>query len=358
MPRYTYEIEPLDVLFFRDGRPFDAGSQVRSGLPTPQTVAGALRTWLLEANGCDFEALGEQMKRGVSFADAMAEGQTPQAHGVAALKIRGPWFGLDDQPVVPTPTCLRRSKGNKDGPLIRLAPLAKPPPGRRSPDGLHPLWARTAGSLESVAGYLTLAGLKTLLASGAPDGKELVKAEDLYGHDRRVSVSIAPETGTGAEGQLFSAEFLALKQKVRLLVDIIAPNEAVTKLPDSAIVPLGGEARRAIVRRCKTPISWPKPPKSKNPRRMVLLTTPGLFPDPGWRPPDLKPVAAATARAEPVSGWDMARRGPKPTRFAVPAGAVYFLDQPFVSSETDTLCVQEEAAAGWGHFVEGVWDYV
>ena len=40
-------LDPLDTLFFRDGRPFDASSRVRGGLPNPQTLAGALRTALL-----------------------------------------------------------------------------------------------------------------------------------------------------------------------------------------------------------------------------------------------------------------------------------------------------------------------
>ena len=36
-------IEPIDVLF-RDARPFGTASRASSGLPTPQTLAGALRT--------------------------------------------------------------------------------------------------------------------------------------------------------------------------------------------------------------------------------------------------------------------------------------------------------------------------
>ena len=52
-------IDPLDVLFFRDGRPFTPASRGASGLPTPQTLAGAVRTHLLQHAGCDFDALWE-----------------------------------------------------------------------------------------------------------------------------------------------------------------------------------------------------------------------------------------------------------------------------------------------------------
>ncbi len=44
-------LDPLDTLFFRDGRPFDAANRVVGGLPNPQTLAGALRTNLLGASG-------------------------------------------------------------------------------------------------------------------------------------------------------------------------------------------------------------------------------------------------------------------------------------------------------------------
>ena len=46
--RIGIRIEPMDVLMFRDGRPFEATSRVSTGQPTPQTLAGAMRTALLE----------------------------------------------------------------------------------------------------------------------------------------------------------------------------------------------------------------------------------------------------------------------------------------------------------------------
>jgi len=49
--------EPLDVLFFRDGRPFGEATRARSGLPTPQVFCGAVRNWLLRQHDCDFHKL-------------------------------------------------------------------------------------------------------------------------------------------------------------------------------------------------------------------------------------------------------------------------------------------------------------
>ena len=73
-------------------------------------------------------------------------------------------------------------------------------------------------------------------------------------------------------------------------------------------------------------------------RFRLLLTTPAIFPD-GWRLPGVdaggrwhfdggsaRLVAASHDRLQSVSGWDLAQRAPKPAVRAVPAGAVYWLD--------------------------------
>ena len=87
-----------------------------------------------------------------------------------------------------------------------------------------------------------------------------------------------------------------------------------------------------------------------------MLTTPAPFPA-GWRPPDLDLVAAAVPGHVAVSGWDMARNGPKPTRFAVDAGAAYFCRHSPGDDERPSLCKGEDAILGWGSFLRGVWDY-
>lgn len=71
-----------------------------------------------------------------------------------------------------------------------------------------------------------------------------------------------------------------------------------------------------------------------------MLVTPALFQD-GWHPQPAqlgggRLVAAHVGRPLSVSGWDFVRRGPKPSRRMVPAGAIYWV-------EFDT----PDAAAQW-----------
>jgi CRISPR-associated protein Cmr3 len=69
-----------------------------------------------------------------------------------------------------------------------------------------------------------------------------------------------------------------------------------------------------------------------------VLTTPGLLAQ-GWRLPGVdeaqrlawpgltaRLACAAVARADVVSGWDLAGRQPKPAERVAPAGSVYWLD--------------------------------
>ena len=59
-------LDPVDGLFFRDARPFEPTTHAASGLPMPQTLAGAVRTLLLERHKVDFGQLGKLMKKGAS----------------------------------------------------------------------------------------------------------------------------------------------------------------------------------------------------------------------------------------------------------------------------------------------------
>ena len=64
---------------------------------------------------------------------------------------------------------------------------------------------------------------------------------------------------------------------------------------------------------------------------------------------------SASDKAIPISGWDIARRGPKATRFAVPAGAVYFVEGQ-TEFKHGSLCDDEEdVAQGWGFALQGEW---
>ena len=88
--------------------------------------------------------------------------------------------------------------------------------------------------------------------------------------------------------------------------------------------------------------------------------TPTFFPPTGRplpTPASGHLVAAASGAGVPVSGWDVARNGPKATRFAVPAGAVFFVDgncspDDFLNLDSESDALRQE---GWGFALPGTW---
>lgn len=372
-------LEPLDVLFFRDGRPFEFSSQVASGLPSPQTVAGSLRTWLLCRAGWDFEKAAKEKR----FAEAVREEGSPAA-AVADLRFRGPWLALkgeDDQdiePLVHVPATLLKIEESEE--IVRLDPLKDLPlPGWSPPEkGMLPLWRRDQRPAKRVEGYLRLKGLEDFLAGQVPDRKEILPDKDLFQLDRRVGIAIDPNSLTAEKEKIYAASLLALNKKknVRLYAEVVGPEDVLKELLHAeseppAVLPLGGEGRQVSLRPVKA-VKWPQQQPAQEQGTLLLLTTPGLFDrnraDQGsdenrrkaWRPDLLAGnlAAAAVPGHQAFSGWDLARRGPKPNRFAVPAGSVYFLKCPLEPRPEALFSDEKDLPQGWGSFVEGVWNYV
>lgn len=356
------DMEPVDSLFFRDARPFEPAGHGESGLPMPQTLAGAVRSLLMERHGVDFGRLGERMKNGASFADALGE-FSPEAAGIADLRISGPWFTLDGGVLVPTPASLRQEKkGEKSekrdrnlGHVFRLDPLESPPPGWR-PDtpGMLPLWRYGREDVEAAPDLLKPSGLRRFLAGDIPEPCELVQAKDVYGFEDRTGIGVDPEKNTAAEGAIYGIRMLVLKPKAGLCAELSGPAAALSPLmAGPLLMKFGGEGRQVVVRAERRGIEWPDVPSVAGKGRLVLLTTPAWFN--GWKPRGLDPLAAAVNDHQAVSGWDLAKGGPKRNRFMVPAGSVYFLQSD--TRIPDAFGSDEDVNVGWGCFLEGNWNY-
>lgn len=381
-------LEPLDILFFRDGRPFGAGIRAESGLAMPQTLAGAFRTALLERAGFDFEKLAAHLRnnrkngRREAIQDALRASGAPAS--LVDVRVRGPFLarlnerrGIEDV-LVPTPAILHESKGEATKPMLRLKPLNEREelPGWKQK--LRPLWLRYRGATEAAQGYLTGAGQEVFLRGGIPEKVDVVRVETLLGHDHRTGIEILADPLTAKEGGIYGATFLSLRsdyvaptdgdkeerEKRHFLATVLYAEIVFPDMPpaecaalNEATLPLGGEGRRVAVR-TMPPWNWPhvKPTSAKQ-KPLLLLTTPGLFPKGRWLPDILtsKLVAAAVPGAVAVSGWDLARNGPKPNRFAAEAGSVYFLDS-LPDNLPDALSDDpEDRAQGWGCYLKGVW---
>jgi CRISPR-associated protein Cmr3 len=375
-------LEPLDVLFFRDSRPFNAGMRGTGGLPPPQTLAGAIRTHLWRQLGMDFDDLAQQFPKTATSEDPVVPivvALLPPEHAWAAsIRIRGPWLCTTatreaPEPFVPIPADLvRPGKNNADGPLLRLHPHRQAPPGWHAPaPGMVPFWHRGREVVERAQGYLTLAGLRRYLNDEELHKEHCRTAQELYMWEERVGIGIDADRNRAEARRLYAVRLLRLQPRIAFYaeveVDATAPSDATRLL--AGTLAFGGEGRRVNVTVLEQPLCWPQTTATGD-GTLAILITPGIFGVQGegvadgfpWRPESsLAPlVAAAVPGARPISGWDLARRRPKPTRQAVVEGSVYCFQgdiaaapySPFLhlnSGHLDTL--------GYGLALRGVWSY-
>jgi len=360
----AFYLEPMDVLFFRDARPLDASTRGISGLPMPQTLSGALRTAFLRKYECDFAKLAANAKKYRIFAEVLESTGVPA--WIAELRVKGPWLarlnssGEVNEVFVPVPAILKETKANnKEKKVFRLHPLSKIklPSWQPPEEGLYPLWHWENQPLKPVKGYLSLKGLTNFLSGGTPEPEDIKERDKLYGFDIRTGIQIDYRSQTSAEGLIYGASFLALGKKVGFYTELVLPPEAPSDAFDGiSLIPLGGEGKYVKISSCNR-VSWPEPQlRSDAQKFLLLLTTPGIFVD-GWRPKFLRGrlAAAAVTGYVPVSGWDLARGGPKPSRFAASAGSVYFLNNS-INELPDSLADDpEDRLQGWGCYLKGVW---
>lgn len=360
----TLYLDPLDGLFFRDGRPFGAGNSATSGLPEPQTLAGALRTALMQRLGCKFEQLGKALAAGKTLAAALVE-QPAGLAGIADFALRGPWLARANEPLLPAPLILHREKGGKDpsSRLHLLAPLKGPLPGWRETaetPNLCPLWAATSALTEPVGGFVTMQGMNAVLSGKAPDANQLVHPSELYEIDRRVGLAINNDRLTGEDGMLYTAGFLRLKPGVSFVAEIEnLTDELKNELKAGSVIAWGGEGRRVGLTLGEAPLSCPVTPPDPAPDRggtLLVLTTPAFL-DQGWQSSAWQPLAAAVRGSVAVSGWDLARRTQKPTRFAAPAGSCFFFAGEPPTTPARGLADDEDRRLGYGCILKGVWHY-
>lgn len=344
----TVLIEPLDVLILRGNKLFaDAGSHGEALMPPwPSVAAGALRSRMLADAHIDpaaFAAGNAPLTQ--ALAASLGSVAVPGAFRIAHFglarhigKADAPIF----EPLLPLPADLSvdyddRATALRPTPLH--AALASSHPLPLTPTLRQPEAGKPKGGL-----WLTAAGI-TAWQTGAALDKDKghwLSSSDLWTLDARLGIALEAGTATVAEGQLYTSEAIALKPGV-VFVARVEGAEGV--LPHDGLLRFGGDGHGARVQgangaECSLPMV-DSAALARAKRFRLLLTSPGIFPE-GWPLPGMngaqderrwhfhgasaRLVCAAVPRLETLSGWDVARRQPKPALRAVPTGSVYWLD--------------------------------
>ena len=197
-------------------------------------------------------------------------------------------------------------------------------------------------------------GLRAYLEGQAIAAEELRSGDKLYGVEERTGIQVDEKKQAAEEGLIYSTRSLRLESNVAFYGEIDLPEEQAKAFEGEQVMSWGGERHHVIVRKVD-PVRWPEAPYSS--RTSLLLISPAFFAG-RWRPDNLPQGALRAAAVDgpfAVSGWDLALGGPKPTRFGVAAGSVYFLEG---APPPPSLCASpDDALAGYGHFLKGTWNY-
>lgn len=355
-------IEPTDVWLFRDGRPFNRGTDHLAGTvfpPLPTVMQGVIRTHHIERNG------------GIP---AYLEGRLPEVEKVIGkpggappdtFRLRGPFVArrmdtanrsYDVDLYFPLP-----ADAYLDGDTYRALELRPPRDGVFTDLGSSSLlWPRPGSrpTEEKVEGgmWLNLSALETYLHEGKIPKDSTRAGSHLFGRERRIGIQRDDQRRATVEQMLYEVEFIRLHGKVGLYVEV----EGLDVWPEQGVLGIGGEGRSGRYKKVSAPdICHPiVDPAAK--RFKIVFLTPTYFKE-GWQAdewqsllgPDVVFKGAAVNRPITLGGFDQAKKEQKPARRYVPAGSVYFFEGP-PPLHLEALS-QDGANIGFGQLIIGGW---
>ncbi len=350
--------EPLDSLFFREAKPFNAGDGgfLDSQFPPPaQTLSGAIRGAMGDAVGIDWRDT-DAVK---ALVGAPGDDPTP-------LAFAGPYVFKNKQRIFPVPLhLLHNAKTNAWQHLLPSDSTYSTDRGEcRLPEPYKSRESDTADkSLESAkpvdAGWLESNQMHAVLSGGLPTA--LLPAREIFLPEARVGIGRDNVRGVVNDSQLYFTRHVRLAADITLGMALSGGHA-----PNGASVRLGGEGRLARMTVADMPAALAKPTLKGKPKGLILiLLTHGDFngataPDWSALPVRLNYVSACIGKAVREGGWDYANRKPKPLKSLVPAGSCYFVtvgdgDLAAVINALHGMHIGQRTKFGYGEIAVGLW---
>ena len=360
-------IEPCDVLFFRDSKPFAAGEQsaAQSGFPPPATaLIGALRSQMFEFLAREKKITIQQALKNKDCIEIIGDSEN-----LGSLRFQGPFLyhQPSQQLYLPWPQdmYITDDETQTPGQLVPVEPSkAVLPSAFCLPDKYMNL-NHTPFFLEpdkkgiEIKGSIFFNGL--YLADYLLNNLDLdlLQSEDNFCLDETICL-FEPRTGIGMQkhsrttqkGMLYTINCMRLNKDYCFLMSVTNKNQPVPIYAKGAMR-LGGEgkvATYAIMNNCdEEPLQETRTEdfydeliekivEQDQPRIKILLLSPGIF-QYGWLPDIIDPASltwqiagtelqlltAATGKHILIGGWNLAENRPRTLYRAVPGGSVYFL---------------------------------
>ncbi len=322
------KIDPLDAVFFRDGKPFSYGEETWATSifpPPPSVIYGALRTQYFAENSAHFDkAKGEK------------NDQDP------SQKLRIKMFALQKgtQLLFPAPLdCLKIEEK-----VVALKNHSSLKASNSKLDFVFYHDGDAPGKDDDASLFTDSTLTLGRYLNGKTDNltRELLSA--LTTPEPKIGIGRENSTHVTSEGKLYRADMRRLQSK-RGAVSFFVEFEGLS-IADHGMIKLGGEGKSAAYKAVDVSPILALALNSKTFK--LYLASPALFKD-GWRPKGmneesdpqtgqshyiwhfnslkLKLITAIIGKPIMIGGFSMTNpKGPKPMRRAVPAGSVYWFE--------------------------------
>ncbi len=381
----AFFIEAMDTLFFRDGRPFEAGDKANLQIPpTPSTFYGAIRSALIATGKGGFAAF----KSGNAHQFQEWVGEYKDSEGTTAkIRIKGPLFARKTDAQVqrffPLPRDLLFYETKEESFLV-------PTKLRDVPKEVvtnHKVEMVLTNPYSQPANYqlvfLTERIFQKYLAGELQEpykftyGEDVLKIEDIFLSDFREGVALKVRQKNAESGRLFTMQHMAFKMGSDVQMGFYVECEIPEGVFQSnTLLRLGGDGKVAQLLPIKASmleIESVKAHIEETGMFKVYLATPALF-ELGdtsrsifnksfddFPELEFELVTAAVGRSEMYGGYDVAANVPKVSFPAVPAGSVYYFkllkgNAEAVIQAFHNRCISDHRAnQGFGYsFVGGI----
>jgi len=324
------KIQPTDSLFFRDGKPFNAGSESWSDsslLPNPSTIWGAM-----------FAVLYDSKKLSSNIEDRKK------------LQIKNIYLYNEKQTTILVPAPLDifidsdENKYISDYEYVNFV-------------SNYPLdvmsFVDTTKDIKPLENYfLEINSLYQHYINGYSKNLILYNFDDVLLNDHKIGIKIDSKTKTAQENYLYRIDLTQFKENWSFLIEY----ECEVDFPKEGILKLGGEGKIAKYYKVEEiPIGL----QSVNILRKeifksiinedyfkVFFKTPVFFEN-GWRPKQEGLVCANVGKYISIGGWDMETKKPKVMKRYVPAGSVYVFERKGI---LEFELEDDEAYKGFGAY--------
>lgn len=351
------KINPIDMLFFRDGKPFVRGEDLWTNsliLPNLSTIYGALRSAYFAIHMDKMHLAGEKDDPTLS------------------LRIKRMLPVTDDGHVLyPAPldlVCHKEDSKSTDGifKLMRMQAEEKSniySSLNKSGIAKRLFVLRSGGkqlTAETISGlYLKENDIKKYLYKNALEGYTGYSLNRFVEKEPRINIARKDHTKAVEDGMLYRIDHVRYKN-LKLMVEFDG-----IELPEKGYLKLGGKGSAARYEKMDYESVIKNNSIKKRNSVKLYLTSPGIFKN-GWIPDFLNKdslkgmidgkqaelIAACGAKPDYISGYDMKNGREKPIRSIACAGNIYLFRLINECEETKVKNIQletENACEGYGN---------